>query len=1376
MKKERNLYKLFSLIIICFLVGFLCVPQTAVGETFHLYFNWMASWPDLRPVVDTATNRFTELCQFVFYEYDPNISAGDPNIDPRERIVDWKTFSITGPDKYTLGVGPVPPVLGYSTTAELEKGVKYALRIFPLFRLDLQDIDIDIDMEYVYQDQWYSRKRELDPNNLIWFEDEDNKSKHIYMYQGKPWLKIVLERGYTITGKLILPDGQDLENESIRVKILDENKRDTRFFSDTNFGHYVIRGLSPGNYYIVADGHPKGYVKSYYNAQDLIIIDPNKIKGLNSDLPTGFELEDFPASWEELYMNQDCWDDDMALIPGKDISIKKGKSIKGRILDPNGDPLDPSQASRLCLQIFDPDSYNCFYPNPGFQPPLRYYIHDLNYDTYPPWEKITMVYFDHCGNDPNMSFFLGGFDPNAQGDVIVQVIDPSDRYFPTFWSDGSGAYFYKDAEPINLGDLEDEQEYEIIIRLNRFPKIIGKIKDEISDEPLDNIQVTASLKGYDYGQRSAVTDPNGYYEIKFMPMDLPFDTWFSLDTQDSLDWQLFVEDVDPNRIHHYSWEYYNENGNVQYRDLASAVTISEKNVVQYVDFALQKGGRIQGCVTDKDGNPLSNIKIRALYLSSGSSFLNDCTFNDKEMVHTYTADSEHDYLPEGYYEITGLPPGRYVLEASSAKEESNYIQIYYPNSLYLNEAEAITITGSNQLVGPYNFTLKDGALIKGEIKGIPRDLEKLFRDIIQYREDPEISNSPFFQVQLIDVKSKLHVLSDNVYIDTNSDPWKYRIVGIPKGEYKLMIVDQHRPGILGQRIKDGSYITADPLKKRLLTKYYKESAYMQPDPEGAFSFESAGSIFIDPAVDPNIRIDFQWDEVGVTIEGKVKAANDNKNLLSGIDIYAYRATIDEGTGKIKERDLQPFSMVKSETGNYFLTGLPAGDYLLMAKDNSESYFAPAYYDSNCTKTVYNDEEMRMELPKAKEATLISISSEGTIIPDKTSYDFLLHHKGVIQGKVTRENLYTPSTFGKISLYSIELQEYYLTERNFIPNVEGEYTISGLPEGTYKLRVFDPNYVPTFWTSDPTATVFNLADGDPITVDYRYPDLSKNINILLTDRGAKIDVTVEKDKGSHVQLFFYQEYEGKWKPIGEYTRLQTDPNGRLADSSCRLPSGTYKVVAVNYERDYEVCFENFEVSSEAQKTIELDPNMINHEKDEEYVIELSEGLNIFSFPIQMYPTYPYVSDLITQWYYAGVIIDCLHFDSEEGEWQNKNSEFLLEDGRGYIAYTHQKRGIKYKGLLHTEDDILLYPGLNIIGNTSAGYARSFQLIEHLSGEATTLRQFDADRGKWRNSVLLWGKPAGQNFEISVKDSEKGVVIKKGYILDLKATDPRCLVIE
>ena len=592
MKKEQNLFKLFSLLIICLYVGLLFAPQTVFGEEFTLYFEWMTSWPDLRQVVDTDNNNFTELCQFYFYEYDPNISPGDPNIDPTERIVDQKDFSITGLDIGTMNI----PGLDYLNTATLEKGIRYALRLYPTARLDLEEQEPD--MNHIYLDQWYKRKRELDPDDLIWFEDEDNKSSNIIMKQGKAWLKIVLERGYTITGKLILPDGQDLKNEPMRIKVLDENKRDTKYFTITGTnGGYVIRGLSPGNYYIVADGHPKGYVKSYYNAQeDLIITDPNEIKEWDPNIPTGLHLDDFPSDWEEAYQKQDegFWPPETSRISGNNIYIKKGKSIIGRILDPNGDALDSNQASLMWVQVFDPEAYTPLYLR--FQHSSRYYIHDPNLAAYNSWERVNMIHLDHSGNDPDLSFFLGGFDPNAEGDVIVKVVDASSTYFPTFWTDGSGAYSYKNAELINLGELEGEGVREISVRLNRYPKIVGTIKDP-TGTPLDNIRVTASIKGYSSGQRWDTTDSDGYYEIKFNPMvDLLYEPYFSLDTQESLDWQLFVHDVDPNRRYRYPWQYYNENGNVQYSDLASVVTISKENSVRRVDFSLREGGRIRGAL------------------------------------------------------------------------------------------------------------------------------------------------------------------------------------------------------------------------------------------------------------------------------------------------------------------------------------------------------------------------------------------------------------------------------------------------------------------------------------------------------------------------------------------------------------------------------------------------------------------------------------------------------------------------------------------------------------------------------------------------------------------------------------------------------------
>jgi len=1162
------------------------------------------------------------------------------------------------------------PPNGQPVTIKLPKGKKYLMRVEPLVGRTSSQSSYQA-REANYQTQFYSRHRTAQ-------EAIDDESFIDTTGSATSGTKTIsLEPGYKIEGS-IKKSGSNTYIEGVTVKVYDEKGQVvTRYGKSSGTGgttgaNYTIYGLSPGKYYLVADGAPKGYLRKWYKGST------------GTDLLAEAELIEIK--------NSD--------VTGKNFSLDEGRSIKGTLLDPDGAPI--KHAARVYLldaATSSPVGW-CFYdPNSASYDEL---LARLTYS-----QTRGLIDFSYFKNSPN--YFIGGLDPNysigglprgSLGECILVGVDLTGTYAPSVYKD---KYFVSDADRIVLKNITQDSVYNLQFR--RSVTIEGSVKDK-AGKPLGGIIIQA-VDARDETKiipPLAQTDPNGRYKLSGLA---------------PIGYKIQAIDQYGRK---YLWQYYKNAAS-----FAQATTIQftdQKLSESHIDFELEIGGRISGYVRDASSNqPIPNITVQAFQVGSGSQLMNWPIASSAANIGISG--------PDGKYEISGLPMGRYVLWAGPPKE--NYVAVFYRNSDNLNSADSVVITDPNQLISSCDFSLSKGGIIQGRITGIPAEVKSNLINIQNIN----------IHVTLQDAKTGKVMNTTAEQIDPNT--LEYKIVGIPRGEYKVSITDLRIP-------------------PEMVKKYYKEN-----DPRGVSSYKEATTVTIDPTAAQPTQIDFVWDEVGETLRGKVLADSSESKPLSSIKVEAYK--VEEMSGEVLNTGIYTFT---NSEGIYYLRGLAKGTYILKASDEMNHLYPAEFYNPN-DNAFTTDKAARITLP---------------LLSSSLSFDFKLNRDfGIINGVVTKGPGREIIKEGWVDLYSGE--NYQFLQR-IMTDPNGRYSFTGLAEGSYKIRAFDPGrvYVPRFYTSSSTTYAFSWSEGESVIVKYSSPASSLHKDISLDQQGTQIEGKVSNESGDPLAgaiLYLYQPAgENKWSFVAEYYNAATDSSGKYTISG--LPAGSYRILAWDptssyLSKEYDLTLTQSGKSGVDFSLPKADPKI----QSQKNTLDISEGLNLFAYPTKIplwYSLYT-ANILLNEWaptsYMWSIgsdpgIINLLRYNPEKEKWENRFVDFLITNGEGYIMYSQSDRRINYWGAPFSSQDRLainLHKGMNVVGNIAASIIDydSYHLLKELAGEVVDIRSYDLRRmddpkrmddskrraGKWLNSVLFWGMPSGDRFPISSTQA---------YIIDMK----------
>jgi 5-hydroxyisourate hydrolase-like protein (transthyretin family) len=202
-----------------------------------------------------------------------------------------------------------------------------------------------------------------------------------------------------------------------------------------------------------------------------------------------------------------------------------------------------------------------------------------------------------------------------------------------------------------------------------------------------------------------------------------------------------------------------------------------------------------------------------------------------------------------------------------------------------------------------------------------------------------------------------------------------------------------------------------------------------------------------------------------SISGTVTEAAAPHHDMSDVEVTAWdsRGEFGEFAGSARTNALGQYRVERLRPGSYKVEFSPPFE--------SGLNFAPQYWDG------------KSSFAEAEETV---IATEGQ---EKTDIDAELREGGTIAGKVTNADA-QPVEDAIVDVYNErgQLEEFV---RGATTNVNGEYTVAGLAEGTYKVGIYPPfatNLVPQFFANEPS-----FADATRVAVEV---EKRTDINVTL----------------------------------------------------------------------------------------------------------------------------------------------------------------------------------------------------------------------------------------------------------------------------------------
>jgi hypothetical protein len=512
---------------------------------------------------------------------------------------------------------------------------------------------------------------------------------------------------------------------------------------------------------------------------------------------------------------------------------------------------------------------------------------------------------------------------------------------------------------------------------------------------------------------------------------------------------------------------------------AEAVTVSEGQTRANVDAQMKEGGEIVGTVTAAAGGAaIADSQVCARSTEPGHEYESHCTYTDST----------------GHYVIPGLRPGHYKVEFSPPYG-GHYVAQYYNQKERASEAFEVPVA-AEQITGTIDGHLHEGGRLAGqvtaaaggtglagvevcatiaefgqfcgetdssgdyEIDGLPTGKYRVFfdtlpsgRNYVSEYYDHKASAAEANRVQVTEeqltdginaaleagaqIKGKVHAAGgsalrgievcayDNsespregeTHCATTDEEGVYAITGLAGSEYLVEFEG------------NGSY----------LTRYYDEKE----------SAATADTVSVAPgATAANVNAEMQE---GGRISGKV--TGEGGASLGEVEVCA-----EPTSGGYEYTN---FCGESTSNGEYEITGLPSGSYRVSFYPGYEGEYLFQYYSG---------------VTSSSEAEPVSVTA-GETHPDVNAQ---LVRAAKIQGKVTAAN-------GGAAIGNITVCAYPDEGENEpggwcgFTNLAGEYTLHGVPAGTYDIRFSagfgaEEKYLTQYYDGQPSA-----AQAEPVTV-------------------------------------------------------------------------------------------------------------------------------------------------------------------------------------------------------------------------------------------------------------------------------------------------------
>jgi hypothetical protein len=249
--------------------------------------------------------------------------------------------------------------------------------------------------------------------------------------------------------------------------------------------------------------------------------------------------------------------------------------------------------------------------------------------------------------------------------------------------------------------------------------------------------------------------------------------------------------------------------------------------------------------------------------------------------------------------------------------------------------------------------------------------------------------------------------------------------------------------------------------------------------------------------------------LGGTVSGRV--TNSSGSGIAGIGVHAF----DSSGNYVRSGDSQP-------DGNYTIVGLPAGNCKILF-DGSDSGYAIQWYNNKTTIDAANG------VPVTAGAVTSGINA-------------VLAQGGTITGRVTNSS---GTGLANVWVDAYDAAGIFVNGRN--TQSDGNYTIKGLPAGSYKIQFYggSAGYLTEWYNNKATIGAANAVS---VTAGVT----TSGINAVLV-QGGGITGRVTNPSGAGIAGVWVEAYNTSGAYVnGGYT--QSDGNYAIAD----LAAGSYKI--------------------------------------------------------------------------------------------------------------------------------------------------------------------------------------------------------------------------
>ncbi|RLI02184.1 hypothetical protein DRO31_04710 [Candidatus Bathyarchaeota archaeon] len=329
---------------------------------------------------------------------------------------------------------------------------------------------------------------------------------------------------------------------------------------------------------------------------------------------------------------------------------------------------------------------------------------------------------------PNGTYEISGI---PEGTYFIGATPSGNMYLPQYYS---GAEEFTNATPLDVlaGQTLSDIDFSLV---NTTGCITGTVRSQADGLPLAGVYVTAEAYNADgFKSASALTGPDGSYIIS----GLKAGTYSVL---------AYGSQVG------YIRQYYN---GVHDSGMASPVTVTQGNTTSSIDFDLKKGSEFTGTVRRaSDQQPIAGITVLAQNIQS----------------HTLYGSVTDTH---GFYSLKGLRSGEYYLwvdPQTSGQESLPYLRTFYPSAYEIKDATLLVVTEGTTL-NDLNFSLEKGGSISGRVIREPSGIP----------------------VSGLTVEAREYTSGGWVRTAKTAPDGTYYLVGLLLGEYRVRVSDESYMG------------------------------------------------------------------------------------------------------------------------------------------------------------------------------------------------------------------------------------------------------------------------------------------------------------------------------------------------------------------------------------------------------------------------------------------------------------------------------------------------------------------------------------------------------------------------------------------------------